>query len=207
MTLENARRAARFGGFAAFATAALTLIAAGLALYNGQGGPFENNFVAFVQDPIFLLDVALVVVLGIFMLRMGRVAALVMFTYFLVTKILQFAVSMNLGSLLVALVFLYFYGNAVRGTFTYHKRMREADPSYRGARAWHFATGIPVVMVVVGITGSVAVIQAGLLEAPQEENILTNKVTPVPPPDPVEEIKTGGTMTNTMSQDGTVKPY
>lgn len=201
MDLERARQAARYGGYAAVASAALTLGMVGYALYRGSAGPFENNYVASVQDPLILLEVALVAVLGVFMMRCGRVAAMTMFVFFLLTKILQFADTGSLSGLPVALVFLYFFGNAVRGTFAYHKRRREADPAYRGAKAWHFATGVPAFLTVAGGVTVAGLLSAGMLTPPQDQNTLTNDIKNYAPPDPVEEIKASGTATNTLTRD------
>ena len=52
--------------------------------------------------------------------RRSRTCALILFLYFIQAKILLFAAGVSAASIPLALVFLYYFGRAVLGTFRYH---------------------------------------------------------------------------------------
>jgi len=68
-----------------------------------------------------LVDVALVfgLTLGIYM--KSRICAVVMFIYFIVSKIILIAEAGQVAGLPLALVFGYFFWQGISGTFAYHK--------------------------------------------------------------------------------------
>ena len=73
-----------------------------------------------------LIDLALIAVLAFFIWRKSRTAATLMFLYFLASKIIQIAAGDYRGIFMGA-VFLFFYGRAVWGTFTWHKLRGKQD--------------------------------------------------------------------------------
>ena len=168
MDFDSARDASKQGAYAAFAFAILILVGIGARLWLGNGEATQNNFAAQVTDPLVLLDVGIVVVLGLLMLRYSRVAALLMLSYFLFDQVWGLLESGNAGNIILKLVFLYFFANAIRGTFAYHRRRAEVDPSYRSIRVYHFLVGAPPAVIFLGLMGLVIADEAGLI--PDVEN-------------------------------------
>ena len=71
-----------------------------------------------------LLDVALVAGLAFGIYRKSRACAVVMFIYFLISKILVVVETGQASGLVMGVVFLYFYWQGVVGTFAYHRLMK-----------------------------------------------------------------------------------
>lgn len=198
MTLDSARRAARTGGYAAIVYAAATL---GVVVWRvfGYGGELTNNFAAWVQDPIILIDVALALLLGVFMLRMSRVAALLMLVLFPPLQASNFVETGSVSSLVVAVLLFFFAVYAVHGTLTYHRRRREEDPTYSPRRLWHYVVAVPTFAVLAGL------VFLAVAYAPQQlpqESASSHKNTFGPPVNFEEEIKSSGRYSNTLTQDG-----
>ena len=108
----------------AFITAGITLIAALLSLAGEEIVEGINIFA--------LIDVALVLALAILLVTIkSRVAAIIMFVYFLLSKVIIFIDNPDTiaSSIFMAILFVvgYFYG--ILGTFSYHKLKKEdQDP-------------------------------------------------------------------------------
>lgn len=107
----------RNGWVAAIISGVMTLAAVGLVLTMGTGGTF---------DAWNLLDVVLIFFLAFWIYRRSRIAATTMFVYFLASKIMVIAETGQPSGVLVGLIFLYFYFQAMVGTFQYHKLRRVA---------------------------------------------------------------------------------
>ena len=71
-----------------------------------------------------LLDVALVAGLAFGIYRKSRACAVVMFIYFLISKILVVVETGQASGLVMGVVFLYFYWQGVVGTFAYHRLVK-----------------------------------------------------------------------------------
>jgi serine/threonine-protein kinase len=73
-------------------------------------------------DAVFILGLTY----GIW--KFSRICAVVLLAYFVTGRIMMWAQNGMPGSmgLLVAVVFIYFYGQAVRATFGYHKSRRSS---------------------------------------------------------------------------------
>ena len=71
-----------------------------------------------------LIDVALVfgVTFGIY--KKSRTCAVLMFVYFVISKIILITEMRSASHMIVGLVFLYFYAMGVVGTFQYHRLVR-----------------------------------------------------------------------------------
>ncbi len=70
-----------------------------------------------------LIDVVLVAGLAFGIYRKSRACAVVMFVYFLISRILTAVETGHVRRLLVGAVFLYFYWQGVVGTFAYHRHV------------------------------------------------------------------------------------
>jgi serine/threonine-protein kinase len=74
-----------------------------------------------------LIDVALIFALTFGIYRKSRVCAVVMLIYFIISKAMLITQAGSSTGIITALIFLYYYGYGVAGTFAYHKAMREQD--------------------------------------------------------------------------------
>ena len=68
-----------------------------------------------------LLDVALILGMAFGIYKKSRTCAVLMFLYFIASKILIMAETCKPTGILVALLFAYFYWQGISGTFAYHK--------------------------------------------------------------------------------------
>ena len=72
------------------------------------------------------IDVVLIFALAFGIYKKSRVAATTMFLYFLASKILIIVETGKPSGLLLAIIFLYFYFQAMVGTYQYHKILKNA---------------------------------------------------------------------------------
>jgi hypothetical protein len=71
-----------------------------------------------------LLDVALILALAFGIYRKSRVCAIVMFVYFVASKIMLISQTGNASGIVMALIFLYYYALGIQGTFAYHNHIK-----------------------------------------------------------------------------------
>ena len=154
MDRDEATRHCRNGAVAAFISAAITAAVVVIAMGAGVDGEL-----AFFNDPLIAVDVLLIVGCAIGMLRRSRAAAVTIFVYFIISKIAITIETGQASGLGVALIFLYFYGNAIRGSFAYHRLMKTENPDYKAAAKWTYVAGIPAALVFLVLAG------AGLLSS------------------------------------------
>ena len=109
----------RSGWIAATVSAAMTLIMVFVAQNTAEFGEIWN-----VSS---LIDVALIAILAIGIYFKSRTTATLMFIYFLLSKIYIVVVTHQVSGLVLGLIFLYFYLQAMIGTYQYHKLMKEFE--------------------------------------------------------------------------------
>ena len=97
---------------ACLVSAAVTLVVSLAALAGSRMGPFTGAE---------LVDVVLILALAFGISRKSRVCAVLMFCYFVISKVMLIASTGQVSGLFMGLVFLYFYALGVQGTFEYHK--------------------------------------------------------------------------------------
>jgi hypothetical protein len=108
---EGAAAAGREGAAASFVIAGITAIFAVLAFFG----------VANMVSPWALIDAGVMAVLGLFIRRMSRVAALAALAWFIVARI-QGAVARGFASnVLLGLILLAGFVSGIRGTIAYHQ--------------------------------------------------------------------------------------
>ena len=112
MDLQKAEKAIKSAWIAAVVSGAITLLVAVLALI----GVRIFNFTAWV-----LIDVVLIFGLAYGIYRKNRICAVIMFVYFVVSKIYMFVGSGGITGIPLAIIFCYFFFQGIRGTFAYHK--------------------------------------------------------------------------------------
>ena len=71
------------------------------------------------------LDVFLIFGLGFGIYKKSRTCAILLFIYFLISKILIVMENGNIGSMIFSIIFFYFYFYGIVGTFSYHKLKKE----------------------------------------------------------------------------------
>lgn len=72
------------------------------------------------------VDIGIILGLAYGVYRRSRTCAVSLFAFFLVEKIATFATANSVGSVPIALVFIYLYGRGMVGTFQYHRERKAA---------------------------------------------------------------------------------
>ena len=162
MKKNEAIRAARNGAIAAAISGIVTLAMTVFALSSNTDGDF-----APWNDPSALVGSFLIFACAFGMYRKSRASAIVIFVYFTVSKIVMGISEGNVQgqglSIFIGLIFIYFYGKAVQGTFAYHRLEKAKNPDYEAAPRWYAFLGVPlgligIAFVVFGslvMTGSI----------------------------------------------------
>lgn len=158
MNLASAEKAIRHGAVAGFIFAGFTLTVVSIAVLGQGTGYFE-----FWDDPTNVVDVVLIGGLSLGILKRSRAAAISLVAFFILAEIHMFTeLGRPSGSgIASAVVFLYFFGRAVLGTFAYHRIRREQDPEYRPVRRWMYFVWVPVGLLGVVMTGGLVLIIIG----------------------------------------------
>lgn len=171
MDKKEAVKATRNGAIAALISATFTVAIVLIAIASDSGGKL-----ALWNDPWNFLDVILILGCAYGMYRKSRTAALLIFFYFIVSKIFIFMETQSFRGIGMALIFLYFYGKAAQGAFVYHKLEKAENPDYQAATKWTYILGVPFVLVatvliafammsITGITPSTRVQSAGEIKS------------------------------------------
>ena len=106
----------RAGWIAALISAAVTFILMLVFIRSGDLGDLFDIWSTF--------DVILILVLAFGIYKKSRIAATLMLLYFLLSKILIIVETGRPSGLLLSVIFLYFYFQAMVGTFQYHKLIK-----------------------------------------------------------------------------------
>jgi hypothetical protein len=61
----------------------------------------------------------------------------------------------------LGIVFLYFYGKAVRGSFVYHKLEKLENPNYKATNKWTYIIGTPLVLVIAFVLSIAVLVNTG----------------------------------------------
>ena len=119
--LENANSRIKAAYIAAFISAAMTLL---LIILSSLGQSVIQGFDFYV-----LIDVVFIVVLA-FLIKIlrSRIAAVIMFVYFLISKVIIFMDNpgaMSSFSVIIAIIFAVAFWYGILGTFAYQKIRKE----------------------------------------------------------------------------------
>ena len=114
------------------------------------------------NDPAMFFDIILILGCGIGMLRYSRSAAIVVTVYFILSKVVIGLETGKFTGMGMALVFLYFFGRAIQGTFVYHRIQKEENPAYKSAPRWMYYAAIPAGLVLFVMAGFVVLSLSGL---------------------------------------------
>lgn len=116
---DKAIKAAKTGAIAACIAGILRLPMWFSAIFDAKG-MVELLTTIFLRE-----DLVLIFILAYGIYKKSRTAAVVICVYWLFFIILRFIIAGNIAGAGVNLVFLYFFGKAIQGTFTYHKIEKE----------------------------------------------------------------------------------
>lgn len=126
MTKDEAMSATRNGAIAACVSGVLTIAVVAMAISTDAEGTL-----AIFNNPMNLFDAALILICAFGMYKHSRTAAIGIFLYFIAAKAVIAVDTGQASGIVMALIFLYFYGKAIQGAFAYHRLEREADAEYR----------------------------------------------------------------------------
>jgi hypothetical protein len=157
MTKERAIQASKNGAYAAFVSAAITALFLLIGILSGT----TEGLTGITNDPFRILDLAIMLAGGFGMLRNSRAAAAVVFVYFAFGTIIT-ALSIGLhSSLALRLIFLFFFGNAFRGSYIAHKIWRSENADQGADQGqdkvtppnWIYRLGLPGGLVTAFVAG------------------------------------------------------
>lgn len=156
MDKETAISATRRGAVAACISGGMTILIYLIASLTQAG---DGPALAFYNDPTVIIDIILIFVLAWFIYKKSRVAAILMFAYFIFAKIYMAVAEEQFSGLFVGAIFLFFFGRAIWGAFAFHKIEKSENPNYRPSKKWIWFIISPVIGLLVLFMG------LGLMEA------------------------------------------
>ncbi len=116
-SIDNAEKACHTAAICAFVVAGITGLVAGIALAGSSVIPGINGW-AFLDAGIFAL-------LGFFLWRCSRTAAVIALVLFILERI-QMMASNGIAGLPLGIVFILLFIGGVRGAFAYHRLQQAA---------------------------------------------------------------------------------
>ncbi|MEP5764320.1 MAG: hypothetical protein ABJ308_06990 [Halieaceae bacterium] len=146
MDRNEAIAATKNGAIAATISGVLTLLVTAFAIYSSADGDL-----AFFNDSTSFIDVAFLLVCALGVYRKSRAAAIVVFVYFIISKIIMGVSMGRVPGLAVSLIFLYFFGKAIQGSFVYHRLEKAENPNYKAPSRWYAFIGIPVGIILIAL--------------------------------------------------------
>lgn len=117
MTDPHMEKKINHARIAAMVSGTLTLTGSLSIIWNQTRSQLSLLNIMALVDAIFIFGMAY----GIY--KKSRICAVLMFEYFLLSKIFSASVSphINPASLMIGMIFLYFFFRGITGTFDYHK--------------------------------------------------------------------------------------
>ena len=159
MNREEAIKATKNGAIAACISGVVTLVVVLYAITSSATGRL-----AFWNDPLMFVDVVLIFACAFGMYKKSRFAAIFIFIYFIFSKIVIGVELGKFGGIGVGLVFLYFFGKAIQGAFSFHKIEKTENPNtYRSTPKWIYIAGIPIVAIFLVFMGFGLMSMTGVL--------------------------------------------
>jgi hypothetical protein len=114
MNIEEAKKAIKIAWILALVSGGITLIFGIFSKYIQDTVPINANF-GFVLDALIIFGLAF----GIY--KKSRICAVIMFVYFFDSQFRFTISSRTVYNIPLALVFLFYFYQGIRGTFYYHK--------------------------------------------------------------------------------------
>lgn len=148
MDRDDAIKATKNGAIAACISGILTLGIVLVAIFSNSTGA-----IALWNDPSNFFDIVLIFGCAYGVYKKSRAAAILLFVYFIFSKLLIGIETGKAAGIGMGLVFLYFYGKAIQGAFTFHRLEKEENPNYKPAPKWVYYTGIPTMVIMFVLVG------------------------------------------------------
>lgn len=148
MHMEEAKKACKNGAIAAFVSGTLTTVVVVIAMLSDSNGDL-----ALWNDPTNFVDIVLIFGCAIAMLKQSRTAAVTIFVYFIIAKV---AIALETGEstgIAISLLFLYYFGKAIQGSFAYKKLKLAENPEFRSAPRWAYWLSIPTMLLFFTAAG------------------------------------------------------
>lgn len=123
--LESARKACRAAAVGAFIVATITGIVAAVAVAGSAP-------IAGIDSSAFV-DAAIFAILGFFLRRCSRTAAVITLVLFIIERIFMMAQGGAPVGIIVAVILIIYFIGGVRGAFTYHRLMAQQDAQAKAA--------------------------------------------------------------------------
>jgi ABC-type proline/glycine betaine transport system permease subunit len=122
-TKEVCEAAIKNGWIAALISMGLTLIFSSIGFFTQSDNEELNHFL----NPWMMVDVVLIAIMAFFIHKKSRTAATLIFLYFITSKFLDWYALGSTQGLPLALVFIFYYFNAMRGNFMWHSNYKNQD--------------------------------------------------------------------------------
>jgi hypothetical protein len=148
MNREEAIKATKNGAIAACISGGVTLALVFYAIFSNA-----NNKLGIWNDPSNLFDIVIIFGCAYGIYKKSRFAAVLLFLHFILAKII---IGIELGKLpgiWTSLIFLFFYGKAIQGTFSFHKIEKTENPNYKPTPKWAYYAGIPTLIIFLVLMG------------------------------------------------------
>lgn len=146
MNREEAIKATKNGAIAASISGSLTLVVVAIAIYGNDDGAL-----ALWNDPANFFDIILIFACAYGIYKKSRTAAIVIFIYFIFAKVYIGIETGETSGIYLSLVFLYFYGKAIQGSFAYKKIEKAENTDYKPASKVYYYIGIPALIIFAAI--------------------------------------------------------
>ena len=149
MNKEQATQATKVGAICACISVLITLAIAIYAMWNNSSGT-----IGYWNDPLVFFDLLFVLILAFGLYKKSLTAAITMFIYFFIGKILILLETGQVSGIIVSLVFLYAFGKAVQGAFVLRKIEKAENPDYQAKSnpvKFFIITGIVILFSLVGV--------------------------------------------------------
>jgi hypothetical protein len=85
----------------------------------------ENTTLSYYADPSMFFDIALMIIMVFFIYKKSRIASTCMLLYFVLAKYIQWTDLGVVQGVPMALIFSFFYFNAMRGTYVWHSKYKD----------------------------------------------------------------------------------
>lgn len=148
MNREEAIKATKNGAIAACISGSLTLIIVVIAIFSNN-----DDTLALWNDPFNFFDILLIFACAYGIYKKSRTAAIVLFVYFIISKIFIGLETGKISGIFISLIFLYFYGKAIQGAFSYKKIEKSENPSYKPTPKVYYYVSIPLLIIFTAIVG------------------------------------------------------
>ena len=148
MYRDEAIKATKSGAIAACISGVLTLGIVLVAIFSNS-----NGAIALWNDPSNFFDIILIFGCAYGIYKKSRAAAVLLFVYFIFAKVMIGIETGNATGLGLGLVFLYFYGKAIQGSFVFYKLEKAENTNYKPTPKWVYYTGIPTLTIMVVLIG------------------------------------------------------